>query len=178
MGPKHISGDPHVMSPNGALLAGIIERHNLILGNGSTKCTGIITRRRETKQRVEQSVIDHVMFSDDLKEHFTSMHIDENRRHVLTKIRKTKEGIKVKESDHNVIISEFQCKVKPNEDKNVTEFYNLKDREGQIKFKEYTSEIGMLSNTIKDDDDINVTVKRFMKKLQGCIVGGGGNQGT
>ena len=44
MGPKYTSGDPHVMSPNGALLAGIIERHNLILGNGSTKCTGIITK--------------------------------------------------------------------------------------------------------------------------------------
>ena len=54
------------------------------------------------------------------------MHIDENRRHVLTKIRKNKNGITVKENDHNVIVSEFQCKLKPNEDKNVTEFYNLK----------------------------------------------------
>ena len=27
----------------------------------------------------------------------------------------------------------------------------------------------MLSSTIKDEGDINETVKRFMKKLKGCI---------
>ena len=58
LGPTYVPGDPHDMSPNGALLAGIIERHHLIVGNGSNKCTGTITRFRKTKNRVEKSVID------------------------------------------------------------------------------------------------------------------------
>ena len=117
MGNKYISGDPHGQTPNGCLLAGIIKRHNLIVGNGTTKCKGTITRKRTTKDRIEQSVIDMLIFSYDLKEHFTFMHIDEERRHVLTRIRKTKHGIKVKESDHNVLIGEFNCKVILNKEK-------------------------------------------------------------
>ena len=66
-------------------------------------------------------------------------------------------------------MAEFDLKVKEREDETRNEIYNFKDKEGLVKFKEYTSEKGMLSNTIKDEDDINVTVKRFMKKLHGCI---------
>ena len=54
LGPKYIQGDPHVMSPNGALLAGIIERQNLSVGNASSKCRGTITQRRDTKYRSEK----------------------------------------------------------------------------------------------------------------------------
>ena len=80
LGPNLIPGDPHVMTPNGALLAAIVERHNLIIANGSEKCTGKITRKRVTRERTEQSVIDIVLFSSDLKEHFVDMHIDEERK--------------------------------------------------------------------------------------------------
>ena len=134
LGPKYIAQDPHGMSPNGALLSGIIERHSLIVGNGSDKCKRTITRRRQTKHRCEQSVIDHVLFSQDLEKHFESMHIDEERKHVLTRIRKTKNGIKVKESDHNVLVSEFKCKVKHDPDKQVNEVYNLKNSDCQAEF--------------------------------------------
>ena len=120
------------MSQNGCLLAGIIERHSLIVGNGTSKCNGAITRRRRTKNRVEKSVIDILMFSSDLNTHFMSMHIDEQRRHVLTRIRKTKQGVKVKESDHNVLLSEFKCKVKPSEGKYDFELYNLKNKESYL----------------------------------------------
>ena len=157
------------MSPNGALLAGIIERHGLIVGNGTNKCKGTITRKRITKHRVEQSVIDHVLFSSDLLKHFISMLIDESRKHVLTRIRKTKKGIHTKESDHNVLVSEFECKVKHDEDEETNELYNLKNKECQAEFKKYTSKTKMLSSTISDEGDLNKSVERFLKKLNGCI---------
>ena len=169
LGTKYIEQDPHVMSPNGSLLSGIIERHGLIVGNGTNKCKGTITRKRITKHRVEQSVIDHVIFSSDLLKYFISMHIDESRKHVLTRIRKTKKGISTKESDHNVLVTEFKCKVKHVKDKESKEMYNLKDKECQAKFKKYTSTTKMLSSTISDEGDINDSVERFMKKLKGCI---------
>ena len=65
LGSKHIKNDPHEMSPNGALLSKIIERHNLTVGNGSEKCEGLITRRRVTRKSIEESVIDFVIFSND-----------------------------------------------------------------------------------------------------------------
>ena len=89
------------------LLAAIIERHSLILGNASEKCMGTITRSRVTRQRCEQSVIDIVIFSNDLKEHMVSMHIDEDRKHVLKKIRKLKKGVKLTTCDHNTILTEL-----------------------------------------------------------------------
>ena len=88
LGPMFIPGDPHKMTPNGELLAAIVERHSLIVANGSDKCSGAITRKRVTKQRTEQSVIDILLFSSDMKEHFENMHVDEERKHVLTRITK------------------------------------------------------------------------------------------
>ena len=125
LGPNFISGDPHKMTPNGGLLAGIITRHNLIVGNGSSKCSGTITRQRRTKTRSEKSVIDTVIFSPDLKKHFINMHVDEQRKHVLTRISKSKKGVRMKESDHNVVIAEFECNPIDDKDNKKVEVYNL-----------------------------------------------------
>ena len=92
LGPDHIPEDPHPMSPNGLLLSGIIKRHALFVANGSEKSEGIITRRRVTKDRTEESAIDIVMFSHDMTMHFVSLKVDEKKRHVLKSIRKTKRG--------------------------------------------------------------------------------------
>ena len=101
LGNKYIANDPHEMSANGRLLADITERRNLTLCNGTDKCTGTITRKRITRNRCEQSAIDMVIISSDLKEHLKDMHIDEKRKHVLSKIHKSKKGVTIKESDHN-----------------------------------------------------------------------------
>ena len=107
LGQKYIPNDTHDKSPNGTLLANIIERHALIVANGSPKCSGRITRKRVTRNRTEESCIDIVMFSSDMNYNFKSLIIDEDRKHVLTRVRKTKNGSTVKESDHNVLLSEF-----------------------------------------------------------------------
>ena len=112
-----------------------IKRHNLTLGNGNEKYTGNITRKRVTKDRCEQSVIDIVLFSNDMNNHLVSVHIDEERKHVLNKIHKTKNGIKVKESDHNTILTKFNHKVmaQPLEEK--IKAYNLKNKDCQEKVR-------------------------------------------
>ena len=40
LGPEGIPGDKHAISPNGKLLAAIIDRHALFVINGSSKCEG------------------------------------------------------------------------------------------------------------------------------------------
>ena len=129
LGNEYIPNDPHPMSPNGKILAAIIERHALIVANGSEHCSGLITRQRSTRNRIEQSCIDLLIFSSDLKKQFKSLEIDEQRRHVLTRVIQTKIGPITKESDHNVLIAEFQCKVNEADNKKKVEVYNLKNPE-------------------------------------------------
>ena len=169
MGSKYISKDPHEMSPNGAILASIVERQNLVVVNGSSICQGVITRRRVTKNRTEESAIDVVLVSKDMAETLVKMEIDEARKYVLTKVTKTKKGYKVQESDHNTILTEFNLKLKVNEDDNKIEMYNLKNLECQQKFKECTSNTKMLSSIFESKDDIDILTKRFQKKLDGCL---------
>ena len=169
LGPEHIPHDPHPISANGKILSNIIKRHALIVANGTKQCKGLITRQRSTTNRNEVSCIDLVMFSSDLRNSFKELLIDEARKHVLTRIISTKKGIIKKESDHNVLLTEFSCKVDTSEKKHKEEIYNLKNRDCQIKFREYTSNSKMLSSIFNSDDDINILTQRFIKKLNGCI---------
>jgi exonuclease III len=155
LGKKYIPNDSHDKSPNGRLLANIIDRHALVVANGSEKCTGRITRKRITKDRIEESAIDVVIFSNDLKDQFKSLRIDEDRKHVLTKIRKTKKGTIRKESDHNVLVTEFEMAHDANTNKKV-ELYNLKNAECQSIFKKYTSNTRMLSSVFDANEDLNI----------------------
>ena len=109
LGPKYIKDDPKQMSGNGKVLAGIMERHALVVMNGiQEKCQGTITKQRNTTSNTEHSVIDFIKVSKDLEKHIKSMHIDEARSNVLTKIvkknKKNKEKeVVVTETDHNTI---------------------------------------------------------------------------
>lgn len=84
------------MSPNGAMLAQVVERQNLVVANRLSICEGTITRRRVTQDRIEESAIDLVIISSDMLESLVKMQIDEERKYVLTKITKTKNGVKTK----------------------------------------------------------------------------------
>ena len=108
LGEQHISGDPHEITENGKILEGIIERHALSVANGiKEKRKGLITRARTTKDGEEKSVIDLVLMSEDMMEHFKEIVIDEEKNFALENIRRTKKGIDIKKSDHNTIISKF-----------------------------------------------------------------------
>ena len=62
VGRQVIQHDPNERSANGHLLLDLIERQNLLILYGSSKCIGLITRQRTTIDRVEQSVIDYIIW--------------------------------------------------------------------------------------------------------------------
>ena len=131
----------------------------MIVMNGvQNKCIGKITRQRITRKVREESIIDFVIVCDEMQEMISKVLIDEHRKHVLVRHMKTKHGIKVKESDHNSIVTEI--KVKWDKSKNVkqVEMYNLKDPEGLKKFKEMTTHDKFLSEVFNDED------KTFLSK--------------
>ena len=74
LGPDFITNDPHQQTNNGKLLAGIIQRHGLVVANAlNAVCVGKITRRRETVKGIEESIIDHVIISSDLVKYLQSV---------------------------------------------------------------------------------------------------------
>ena len=96
------------MSSNGRILAGIIERNALCVVNGiKDKAQGVITRKRNTVDRIEESAIDLVLTSWDMVNSIVSIEIDEKKDKVLTSITKTKKGVVRRESDHNSIVTKF-----------------------------------------------------------------------
>ena len=170
LGPDMIKNDPHGQSGNGKILAGIINRHGLVVANGlSDKCVGSITRRRVTVDSTEESIIDHVILSEDLVNELEAVNIDEDRNHVLTKITKTKKGIVKQASDHNVIFSKFNLKWCRKNKAERIELYNLKNRECQNSFKLLTSSTDLLSGAFNSSDSINTCTNRFIKRLNQCI---------
>ena len=173
LGPAIIPGDKHQQSENGRVLAGIIHRHSLVIGNSMKQCEGLITRRRVTKDKTEESTIDFILFSGDIVNHVEKIVIDENREHVLTKLAKTKNGVKKVESDHNSIISTLKLQWAKNQNihKRV-EMYNLKNTTCQELFKIETSKDvnkGALSSVFDEEGDLNTLTKKFMKRLEGTI---------
>ena len=57
-----IPNDPKEQTPNGKILSDLLDRNALIVANSlMTKCEGIITRKRITEGRVEESIIDFLI---------------------------------------------------------------------------------------------------------------------
>ena len=166
LGSDIIPGDTHPMSPNGKILAAIIDRHALFVANGSEKCSGLITRKRTTTRSIEESSIDLVIISFDLVNDLVSLHVDDERKHVLTKVTRT---TKV-ESDHNVLVSKFNFSWHKSIKHEKIEIYNLKNKQGQVKFKETTSHTDYLSAVFDDEsEDLNISARRFLKRLNRII---------
>ena len=100
-GPDYIKGDPHEITNNGKLLLSLIQRYNLVIVNGTEKCSGIITRMKRKGKNIEKSVIDFFIVCQALFQMVTKMDIDEDRKLVLTKFNSNKGKTSVIESDHN-----------------------------------------------------------------------------
>ena len=176
LGPDLVPGDKHQQSENGRILAGIIERQGLIIGNSLQQCEGLITRKRVTIEGVEESTIDFVLFSADMIDDIETIIVDEKRENVLTKLMKNKKGFKKVESDHNSIISKLRINWNSQPRKQRIEVFNLKNKVCQAMFTKETSSAtnnGALSSIFDQPGDLNdladVFMKRFKKVIQKCF---------
>ena len=165
LGREFVPNDPHVQDKNGRLLADIIRRQNLCVANGLMACEGTITRKRITTLRTEESVISHVLVSEDLKQHIMAVHIDEKRQHVLTRISKTKTGSEHKESDHNIIETTFKFPWNNKEIPKLETMFNLKNERCRNQFRKETTNNNKLSKVFEEEKDLDVATEKFMKKL-------------
>ena len=120
-------------------------------------------------QRNALVVENGVRISEELENHMIECHIDDKRDHVLTKISKTKQGIKRTESDHNSIITKFNLKVEEKENTRKIEIFNFKDENGLKRFKEITSNSVALSSIFDSKKSVEKQAKQFLKTLKGLL---------
>ena len=169
LGKQFIKHDPHNQSQNGKMLADVIERNALIVVNGLEEiCLGTITRKRVTREAEEKSVIDFVIVSNDLKQNVIKMEIDEDRKHSICKITKTKAGVKVTESDHNTIITKMKMKWKRAKQER-REIFNLKNKKCQESFKIETDKTNELSKIVESNKNLDIVMKKLFKRIDGFI---------
>ena len=170
LGKEIIPNDPREQSPNGVILCDIIQRNELIVANAlTTKCSGVITRRRTTEVGVEESIIDFLIISSDLVDNLEELIVDEEREHALTKLTHSKNTVKKVISDHNVMLSKFNLTGANSEPIKKVEVFNFKNKENQRKFTKETSTSTSLSEVFDTNENINIQTEKFLKRLDKCI---------
>ena len=110
LGTQYIPNDIHEQSSNGLLLSKIIERRQLIVLNGSDKCSGTWTRQNN-KNSDEKSVLDYVLVQGEFYEYITKMNIDKDKFICPFTTTTSKTGsVITTNSDHNSIVVDLRIK--------------------------------------------------------------------
>ena len=100
---------------------------------------------------------------------YVESHSGLKRDNVLTRITKSKGKVTVMESDHQTIISKLNIKHNKQISSSRLEMFNLKNKECQIKFKVITNKITILSSAFRENENLNKSAYRFIKRLNGII---------
>ena len=165
-----IPGDPHVISENGKLLLGLIQRENLFLQNISPVCSGLITRQRITNTSEEKSILDYLITCDILNGFLEKMLIDDAQIFSLTKYASMKGKQKIVKSDHNVMVASFNIQFQSvNHQKPRRVLFNLKNKECQEIFTEVSENNFKLRKWFKSDKSFPEQCNMFFKSVDGML---------
>ena len=151
-GPQIIPNDPHSMNNNGKLFKQFLDKNShLTVVNSLDICSGLITRRRQTIHKLEESVLDFFVVCDRVLSYVKKLTIDEERKFVLTNYNKVDGKIVAIDSDHNTGILELDISYPTCKPKRV-EMFNLKNSEDQERFRAVTPNSNKLSSCLKSDN--------------------------
>ena len=168
-GTKIVPGDPNKMNKNGEFFADFLSRHpNLSVVNSLGICKGLITRRRQTRISLEQSVLDFFVVCDRVSNYLDKMIIDEERNFSLTNFSKKLSGERSTDTDHMTLILDLEISV-PKVIKQRVEFYNLKNTECQETFKKITTNTENHSKCFSGGLSLEIESKRWEKSLKASL---------
>ena len=90
-GPEVIKNDPHQCNQNGQLFRDFLKMFpQLYVVNNLDLCQGLITRRRQTVHKLEESVLDFFLVCEKILPFIKRMIIDEAKKYVLSHYSKVK----------------------------------------------------------------------------------------
>ena len=161
IGSNLIKNNPHQnVTNNGKFLIDMAERRNLVILNTLKKCEGTITRQRKVENKIEKSVLDYFLVSEDLCQFLEKMHIDEEQALTLTRYDKKDGNIK---SDHNVLHCKFTINYTIGENKKSDRtVFNLRNTIAKNAFVEDLCKNNTFAENFDEHRDFSVNVKMFM----------------
>ena len=148
------------MDRNGAYFNNFLNKFpHLSLVNSMPITEGLITRRRITVNKMEESIIDYFVVCDRLLPYTKKLLIDEQKKFVLTSFFKRKGLNRSKDSDHHTMILdlsiEFKSKIQRHES------YNVRERKGQLSFQLNTSTDNKLSECFSENKSLEIESQKF-----------------
>ena len=168
-GSKIIPGDPHPINMNGKMFKEFLDQNShLTVVNSLSLCNGLITRRRQTVNRLEEAVLDVFVVCDRVLSYVKKMLVDEEKEFVLTNYNKKNGEVVAKDSDHNTLVMYMDIPYSNVKPKRV-EIFNLRNPEGQVRFKSLTSNCDKLESCFDNEENFDKQSSKFEKLLKGCI---------
>ena len=165
-GNEIIPGDPNKQNKNGKLFQEFLERNpHLKVVNALPECEGLITRKRNKKNKMENSVLDFFVVCERVLPFVVKMKIDEAKQFILTNYASAKYGGEAKDSDHFTQYLDLNLKVK-SEKPERKEVYDFKNNKSQELFKKLTSETNKVTNCFSNLLPLSLQVKRWRETLE------------
>ena len=165
-GSQMIPGDPRPQNKNGKIFQEFLEQHpNLTVVNSLALCEGLLTRTRTREDRVEKSVLDFFVVCNRVLPFLTKMVIDEDKKYILTNYQAVRNGGKASDSDHNTQYIDLDLKLETVKPERI-EMFNFKDKEGQIKFKQLTSETSEFSQCFQNNSLLSEQIENWRTVLK------------
>ena len=170
LGSDVIPCDPNIQNKNGKLFHNFLRRHNqLTVVNSLPVCRGLITRQRYLiNGKCERSIIDFVVVCTRVLPYVTEMVIDEANKYITTNYTQCKGNVKAINSDHNTQFVNMTLKTIPMKEYK-REIYNLKNLDGQIRFKKLTDDTDIFSSCLTIRARLPVKIERWKSSLDSCI---------
>ena len=159
-----IPGNHNKVNRNGKKLRELMERRNLVIINSTECCKGLWTRVEGDKK----SAIDFAICNESMMNRLHSMEIDEERAHVLTRIRSIKGKYIEVPSDHNVIsLSIDNTKSKTNREKLV--IFNVQNEADQKRFTKISDTVDMKEKWTYSGGNLNQKYKRWTNQVKSLM---------
>ena len=160
-----VKGDPNKMNNNGKLFLDFLKKYPfLTVINATQLCKGLITRRRITKVKTEEAILDFFVVCEKILPFVKEMVIDEDRIYPLSTFTKKGGVYESKNSDHFTSILDLNISFQR---KSVTrkELFNIKNLDCQKEFKKLLDEGDSLNKCFENDESLDVQCKRWWKNL-------------
>ena len=128
-GPKLIRNDPNQQNTNGKLFMQFLERNaSLFVANYLDICQGVITRQQKLVERTEIAVLDFLVMNEKMRTFLSKLIIDEEREFCLSNFSQVKKNKRVIETDHNLMLAEFNISV-PIRKPDRVEMFNFRNKD-------------------------------------------------
>ena len=166
-GPEIIKNDPHQCNANGQFLRDFLTMFpQLNVVNNLDLCEGIITRRRQTVKRLEESILDFYIVCEKILPFIKRMVIDEDQHYVLSNYSKVKGKQTIKKSDHNPVLLELLLEYTEKKPDRI-ETFNFRNKECQQKFFQSTNTGSTLKKCFLQDGNLADQSNKWFKSLKG-----------